>query len=267
MSEKIDVLVVTFNNSRTLRTCLNCIRKYIPYNRVIIGDGGSSDATVRIAREMGAQVYMYQGKDNMIGRIRYKIAKRAETEWVLFIDSDTYVYPSFWKIISRHMKTGVGIVMAAQDTPYGAGKEYYEWASRRLGFATFSNALVPRRLILECTELIFTNNCEDSVYESYLMGRNCAVVRIFQNLSYHDKPLRFSYASFRRSGRESGYKRTLGGFMWQEIFNLRNLIWFSLEMKSKGELLSRFNCLWEILKGFLEGLKGVRGTPYLEHKS
>jgi glycosyltransferase involved in cell wall biosynthesis len=266
-SKKVDVLVVTFNNSRTLSTCLNHVRDFIPYDKILVGDGGSRDATVDVAKRMGAEVYSYKGKDNMIGRIRYKLAERAETEWVLYIDSDTYVYPNFWEIISRYMRTGVGMVMATQDTPYGTLRKYPEWAYKRVGFATFSDTLAPRRLILECKELIDTHTCEDSLYESFLADKNYKIVRIYNHLSYHDKPLHTVYGSARRDGRDTGQKGSLFALLWTEAFYLRNLLWFSLEKRPKeAEILEHFRCSWEFFKGFLEGLKGLVGkreTPIL----
>jgi glycosyltransferase involved in cell wall biosynthesis len=259
--EKVDVLIVTFNSSRTLPTCLNRIRDFIPFNKILVGDGGSMDTTVDLARIMGAQVYDYKGKDNMIGRIRYKLAERAETDWVLYIDSDTYVYPKFWEIVSRYMKTGVGMVMATQDSPSGTSRKYPEWACRRLGFATFSDTLAPKRLILECKDLADIHTCEDSIYESFLKHEKYKIVRIYENLSLHDKPLQAAFGSRRRDGRDAGQKRTLGGFIWQESFNLRNLVWFCLEERPRGvEILEHFRGLWEIYKGFFEGLKGLVGT-------
>jgi glycosyltransferase involved in cell wall biosynthesis len=261
MSKKVDVLIVTFNNSRTLSTCLNHVRDFIPYNKILVGDGGSRDTTVEVARRMGAQVYNYKGNDNMIGRIRYKLAERAETEWVLYIDSDTYVYPNFWESVSRYMKTGVGMVMATQDTPYGTSRKYPDWACRRLGFATFSDTLAPRRLILECKELIDISGGEDCLYENFLTDKKYKIVRIYEHLSYHDKPLNTAYGSFRRDGRDIGQERSLFGLLWKEAFNLRNLLWLSLETRLKGdEILERFMSLWEIYKGFLEGWKGLVGA-------
>ncbi len=83
---KVDVLIVTFNSARTLRTCLNLVRKVVPVNRLLIGDGGSTDKTLEIANNYGAEVYSFTGENNKIGRIRYKLAELAETEWLLYVD-------------------------------------------------------------------------------------------------------------------------------------------------------------------------------------
>ena len=260
MSKKVDVLIVTFNSSRTLSTCLDHIRKFIPFNRILVGDGGSRDTTVEIARKMGAEVYNF--KENMIGRNRYRLAERAETEWVLYIDSDTYVYPNFWETISKYLKPEVGMLMATQDTPPSASKKYPEWGHKRLGFVGFSDTLAQRRLILECKELIDIHTREDSVYKSFLTDKNYRIVRIHEHLSYHDKSLHAGYGSRRRGGRELGQKRSLRGFLSMEVYNLRDLVWFCLEERPKGdEVLVRFRVLWEIYRGFLEGIRGLVGTP------
>jgi glycosyltransferase involved in cell wall biosynthesis len=254
MSKKVDVLIVTFNSSRTLATCLKQVRNFIPFNRILVGDGGSRDETVEIARKMGAQVY--NCKENMIGRNRYRLAERAETEWVLYIDSDTYVYPNFWKTMSRYMRNGVGMVMATQDEPSGASRKYCDWAYRRMGFCAFGDTLAPRRLILECTELFDLHTGEDPVYASFVKHRNYKVVEVYEHLSYHDKTLYEFYGSMKRSGTETGQRRSLKGLLWREAFSLRNIIWFILEKRPKGvEVLERVRCLLEVYKGFMEGLR------------
>ena len=259
LSEKVDVLIPTFNNSRTLATCLRHIRDAIPYNRILVGDGGSRDGTVEIANRMGAKVYSFTGKDNMIGTVRYKLAERAETEWVLYIDSDTYIYPIYWKIVSKYRKTGVGMVIAKQDRcrlPNGEQVKYYDWASKRLGFTTFSNTLVPRALILECKELLETNACEDTIYAIFAKNKGYRIMKIYDHLSNHDKPLYSMRNSYRRRGKDSGKTRKISSLLWREAFHLRNLAWFSLEKRVNGiEISEQFRYIWEIYKGFIEGLK------------
>jgi glycosyltransferase involved in cell wall biosynthesis len=258
MSEKVDVLIPTFNNSRTLTTCLRHIREAIPYNKILVGDGGSRDGTVDIANSMGAKVYSFTGKDNMIGAVRYKLAERAETEWVLYIDSDTYVYPTYWKIVSMH-KEGAGMVIAKQDRcrlPNGEQGKYYEWAIKRLGFTTFSNTLVLRALILECKELLKTNACEDTIQELFAKNRGFRIVKIYHPLSYHDKPLYSVRNSYKRRGKDSGKTRKISSLLWREAFHLRNLAWFFVEERVNGiEFSEQCRYAWEIYKGYIEGLK------------
>ncbi|MEM3607107.1 MAG: glycosyltransferase family A protein [Candidatus Bathyarchaeia archaeon] len=86
---KIDVIVCTKNSEKTLKNCLQLIRKFIQINRLIIIDGGSADATVEIAKKFNAEIY-YDGGVSL-GLARNLGLNLAETEIVAFIDSDAYI--------------------------------------------------------------------------------------------------------------------------------------------------------------------------------
>ncbi|MCX8171148.1 MAG: glycosyltransferase [Candidatus Bathyarchaeota archaeon] len=114
-SDTVDVLIVTFNSARTLEKCLEAIRRSVPYERILIGDGGSIDDTIAIARRNGVEVYSFTGDDNKIGRIRYKLAEKAGTDWILYIDSDVYVYQNYWFVMRRTMRSNIGMALALQE--------------------------------------------------------------------------------------------------------------------------------------------------------
>jgi len=255
MSKRVDVLIVTFNSNRTLPACLSHIKDFIPYNHILVGDGGSTDGTVEVARRMSAQVYDFMGRDNMIGRIRYKLAERAETDWVLYIDSDVYVYPNFWKIVPKYMKTNIGMVMAAQDGPFSILRRYFGWRNKRFGFVTFSNTLVPRKLILECKELLNIHVAEDSIYARFVGAKGYKIARVYEHLSYHDSSLYGINSAFRRWRRDLGQKRRLLNLLAAEAIHLKNIVWFSLEKRATGiEIMGLLRNAWEMYEGFIEGL-------------
>ena len=60
----------------------------MPYNRIIIVDGYSTDDTVKIAKKYGCDIHYCKGK---LGTARNLLMKLAETEWFAFIDSDIMI--------------------------------------------------------------------------------------------------------------------------------------------------------------------------------
>lgn len=102
---RLDVCIPTLNSERTLPICLEAIKETLPYNRIIICDGFSSDKTVEIAEKFGCEIYFSKGK---LGEVRNKLIKLAETEWFAFIDSDVVINKKWFNLLisSIDEKTG-----------------------------------------------------------------------------------------------------------------------------------------------------------------
>lgn len=81
----VDVLVRTFNSASTLSACLAAAKRHLPVRRIIVIDRNSTDDTAEIARTFGAQLHFEEAG---IGRATTLAARLAETENVLYLDSD-----------------------------------------------------------------------------------------------------------------------------------------------------------------------------------
>ncbi|MEM1509356.1 MAG: glycosyltransferase [Thermofilaceae archaeon] len=247
-ASKVDVLIVTYNSARTLNRCLHCIKHALPINRILVGDGGSTDSTLKIAEKHGAETYLFTGRDNMIGRIRYKLAELAETEWIVYVDSDVYLYPNWWNIMKRFAVKTIGMVMAALDGPrYSA---YDEWRNKRFSFAAFSNTIVPRDLLLQCRQLLSTHVGEDKVYACFVREKGYYVVPLLAYLAYHDRSEKFD--AFRRWGADMRRNHDIR-FLLRAQLHLRNILWFLLEKHRFKELPELLQQYIEMYKGFLLG--------------
>lgn len=90
----VDVLVATYESSATLSEALDAARRWLPVHRLIVVDRASRDGTPEIARAAGAEVY----EDRTgLGRARNLALERAETDPVLFLDSDVVILrPDFY---------------------------------------------------------------------------------------------------------------------------------------------------------------------------
>lgn len=85
-SEKISACVMTMNEERNIRRCLESLTWC---DEIVVLDSGSTDRTVEICREFTEQVHYhewlgYVGQRNML-------SKMANFEWVLFLDADEEV--------------------------------------------------------------------------------------------------------------------------------------------------------------------------------
>jgi len=250
-SLKVDVSVVTYNSGKTLDKCLNSIEKYVPVNRLLIGDGGSTDNTLKIARDHGAKIYLFRGEENKIGRIRYKLAELAETDWLLYVDSDVYLYQTFWPRVSRYVMEGVGMIMAAQDGHPSPLQKYFEWRNRKFGFITFSNTLVPRAVLLKVKELLNTHTGEDAIYGKRILEMGLKIVRIYEHLSFHDKDIQEFNLAFRRWGADLRTKKDVMELVKTILRHFRNTVLYTVEEQTLEGVPILLSQCFELLKGYL----------------
>jgi|GEM_PF-2194268 len=255
MLSKIDVTVATKNNEATLARCLSAIRENIPVNHLVVVDGGSTDRTLDIARKFDARIVTEKG---LLGRVRYRQGEECCTDWIAFVDSDVYVYPTWWIAMSRHIAHENGMVVGIGESSYPSRTYFYEryfnYNAKRYGLEAFSNTLVNRALLLSCKALLDGVHAgEDTLYAKYVKSQGKHVVTADGRgpICYHDKHADMVYAFF-RSGQSIGMT---GDFMRAFRIlpnNLRN--WFAYS-KSVSEfdprLLAYIIYLWvTLIRGF-----------------
>jgi len=101
--------MLTFNSARDVRRALDSVRDF---DEILICDGGSTDATLAIAREFGCRVIeqdaRYKNPDNTlkdIGGLRNQCVDAAKHDAVLILDSD--------ETISEELKDEIAKVVRA----------------------------------------------------------------------------------------------------------------------------------------------------------
>lgn len=108
----IDVLVATYESGATLAEALAAARRHLPIHRLIVVDRVSEDATQRLAREAGAEVY----EDRVgLGRARNLALEQATTDPVLFLDSDVVLTrPDFYaRALAEYRRPRTAAVVGA----------------------------------------------------------------------------------------------------------------------------------------------------------
>ncbi len=97
----ITVVIATFNSERTLKKCLESIRKQnYPQKKVniLLADGGSTDNTFQIAKEFDA-VFLSISPDIQNAEYNKGVAvRKASGELLLMIDHDNVLPHSFWLV-------------------------------------------------------------------------------------------------------------------------------------------------------------------------
>ena len=110
---KVSIILPTYNNARTLKECLESItlQDYKNYEILVI-DGGSSDDTLRIAKEFKCKIiknpFRVEEKARLMG------ISKAKNELLLFIDADNVLIGS--DFITKMVKPFEDKEIAASET-------------------------------------------------------------------------------------------------------------------------------------------------------
>jgi glycosyltransferase involved in cell wall biosynthesis len=96
--EKISVAIITQNEERNIRGCLESVRWA---DEIVVVDNGSTDRTQAICREYGARVFQedwkgYSGQKN-------SAIEKARNEWVLSLDADERILPELLREMERNL--------------------------------------------------------------------------------------------------------------------------------------------------------------------
>lgn len=128
----ITAIILTKDESENIRDCINSVKDYI--KRIVIVDSGSTDDTVKIAKELGADVY-FNEFNYYAQQFNWAIDNcKINTEWTLRLDADERFTPSLFEEIKEILKTsnerGInGVTMEAwlyfmgKKLRYGASKK------------------------------------------------------------------------------------------------------------------------------------------------
>lgn len=87
---RISLCMIVKNEERFLRTCLESVREVV--DEMIVVDTGSTDRTIEIAEEMGAQVSHFAWTGSF-SEARNAALAEATGDWVLILDADEVLSP------------------------------------------------------------------------------------------------------------------------------------------------------------------------------
>jgi glycosyltransferase involved in cell wall biosynthesis len=98
---KLSAIIITKNEAANIRACLESV---MWADEIIVVDSGSSDATVEICRELGAQVHVHDWPG--FGMQKNRALSYATHEWVFSIDADERVTPQLQLQLIKAMDDG-----------------------------------------------------------------------------------------------------------------------------------------------------------------
>ena len=99
---QLTVIVITKNEAANISDCLQSVAFA---DQTVVLDSGSTDETVAIAEQMGAEVYqstIWPG----FGAQKNKALQYAKGQWVLSLDADERIPPDLANVISKAIASG-----------------------------------------------------------------------------------------------------------------------------------------------------------------
>jgi len=129
-SLKVSVVIPTYNESKVLAETLTRLKQHHPLE-TIIGDGGSNDDTVDIARRH--EVTVIQSRQGRAAQMNAG-AEAATGDLLLFLHADSYVSAQGYQKMIETMSNGpyLGGAFSLQiDSPLPALKRIARWANWR----------------------------------------------------------------------------------------------------------------------------------------
>ena len=94
---QLSVIIITLNEATNIKACLDSVAFA---DEVIVVDAGSTDGTVRLARESGAKIHVTSDWPGF-GSQKNRALRRARLPWVLSLDADERVSPELARQIRQ----------------------------------------------------------------------------------------------------------------------------------------------------------------------
>ena len=100
----LSVIILTYNEELHIRRCLERVRPIA--RRVVVVDCYSTDQTVAICKELGAEVVQHEWPGNQARQFNWALQHLdIQTEWVLRLDADEYLLPELVEELQERVPT------------------------------------------------------------------------------------------------------------------------------------------------------------------
>ena len=115
----LTVAVLTLNEEKRIRACLQSASFA---DQLLVVDSGSTDRTVTIAQEMGAQVHIYADWQGFAVQ-RNRLLQHATGDYIFFLDADEEMGPEFQQELRAIIESGESAVWKIQWRMVAFGRE------------------------------------------------------------------------------------------------------------------------------------------------
>lgn len=100
--EPIDVIIPIINTNELFEKNLYSIYKEIPVNRLLIGNGGSTDHSLEILKKFPRVEIINQTKHKTLGFCIAELISLVETDWFVYLHSDVYLTKNWYDEMKKN---------------------------------------------------------------------------------------------------------------------------------------------------------------------
>jgi len=230
--EAVDVIIPIFNTNQLFEKNLFSFYREIPINKLIIGNGGSTDDSIETLKKFPRVKIINQSHNHTLGFCIAELISNVQTEWFIYLHADVYL-PKNWYNTMKH---------------YQKKYDWYECDSRNIVMIEYN----PN-----------TKNAKRA-YSGSQMGRKEAfkniIPKIQDDFLYRNEDIIFKELIIEE---QFNYGRVLDTYSYHEVMNKKG----EKEPKFKSVSIQRFvDIKWEI-ETLLMQVKGIikysKPKPYL----
>ncbi|MGD0816548.1 MAG: glycosyltransferase [Verrucomicrobiota bacterium] len=111
---KLSLAMIVKNESRCLARCLQSVRAIV--DEIVVADTGSTDDTIKIAREFGAKISSFEWVGDFAAARNFAL-RQAAGDWILVLDADEWADETLAGEIPAfvHGKPAVGMLKIVSD--------------------------------------------------------------------------------------------------------------------------------------------------------
>ena len=162
---EISVIVCAKNAGKSIEACLKSVQENRP-SEIILIDGNSSDATVRIAGKYTAKIYSDEGKG--LAYARQLGAQKASSEYIAYVDSDVVLTPNcLQKMLNELQEKGYAGIHAQVLSLNN--ENYWEWAEDQHVRMMFNN-VGERKWIGNIAAIFRRQSVLENPFDSFFIG-------------------------------------------------------------------------------------------------
>ncbi|MDE7335891.1 MAG: glycosyltransferase family 2 protein [Muribaculaceae bacterium] len=100
--DDITVIILTYNEEIHIGRCIESVKPIA--KEIVVVDSESTDRTVEIAKNPGAEVYTHQWPGNQAAQFNWALDNvEISTEWILRLDADEYLTPELIEEIKQKL--------------------------------------------------------------------------------------------------------------------------------------------------------------------
>ena len=217
----IIVAIPTLNSAETLDRCIRSIKDNIPVKKLIVVDVGSTDDTIKIAKNHGASIVHEPGP---LGKVTYLQATLSDDEWFVQISSDIEVYPDWWESVKMYMcDKNIALITVLPDIDIRPRTyaEYHKFCILKSGVSGCI-WLLRRSVVIQCKDLLKNVHVHyDAVLENCIREKGMKIILVRKKL-FHPFEMKLPPRFF-KTGQSLRFQHGLS--LWQFLRMLKLYGW------------------------------------------